>query len=344
MITMKKAMGWFFAFGLGVLVAVLVPKGVGPVSHKDSPSDEKAKESSGEGEHAAASRVQHGTNGETFLRIDAKTRERMGLQTAGLKVGVTRREGMALGRVLDPGTLASMVSDVEAASAAWEASTRDFERLRILHGQNQNVSARALEAAEASVRKDRIALEASKTKLATTWGLSIAQSTNLVEWVHKLTSQEAALVQVSVAQGDPIPESPVKATLYELGKESKSLTAEWIGTPFVVDPQTQGASYLFLVSSPVPKPGMPIKGWLELPGAEDPGWILPESSVIHHDGETFVYVQRSEELFERLGVQLERAVSEGWIAREGLNASVKLVVTGAQQLLSEESKGSGGEE
>ena len=51
-----------------------------------------------------------------------------------------------------------------------------------------------------------------------------------------------------------------------------------------------------------------------------------------------------EELFERKDVALERPLADGWFVEDGLQPKQKIVVTGAQQLLSEELKGPEGEE
>src|SRR3954471_4130552 len=53
------------------------------------------------------SRVQHTTNGETIIKLDAATQTLMGLQTAALEAAELNREVKAFDRVLDPATLGS---------------------------------------------------------------------------------------------------------------------------------------------------------------------------------------------------------------------------------------------
>ena len=65
---------------------------------------------------------------------------------------------------------------------------------------------------------------------------------------------------------------------------------------------------------------------------------------MRHEGEAFIYVQRSPGLFERRGVELEHPLEKGWFVAEGLKAGESIVISGAQQLLSTELKGEGGEE
>ena len=58
-----------------------------------------------------------------------------------------------------------------------------------------------------------------------------------------------------------------------------------------------------------------------------------------HNGATWIYLQTSEEKFQRTELALERPVEAGWFVRQGLKPEEKVVTAGAQQLLSEELKG-----
>jgi hypothetical protein len=86
-----------------------------------------------------------------------------------------------------------------------------------------------------------------------------------------------------------------------------------------------------------------VIAWLSLPGEPEKGVIVPRESVIRHEGEAFVYVQTGGEKFERKEIELEHPLSKGWFVGQ-LKPGTKLVITGAQQLLSEELKGEGGGE
>jgi len=57
-----------------------------------------------------------------------------------------------------------------------------------------------------------------------------------------------------------------------------------------------------------------------------------------------VYAQTSEDGFVRRAVRLDRPTREGWFVANGLAAGDRLVVTGAQQLLSAELAGSTAED
>jgi hypothetical protein len=108
-----------------------------------------------------------------------------------------------------------------------------------------------------------------------------------------------------------------------------------------VDVQAQGQSFLFLVkaaSTPL-APGAFVTALLQVPGEPVTGVIVPRAALLRHEGEVFVYLQTGEQTFERKAIELERPVENGWFVHEGLNPNDKLVTVGAQQLLSEETKG-----
>ena len=83
---------------------------------------------------------------------------------------------------------------------------------------------------------------------------------------------------------------------------------------------------------------------MELSNEPAKGVTAPNSSVIRHEGENFVYIQSGDDAFTRVGIELDRPSEGGWLVREGLQSGARVVIAGAQQLLSEELKGKGGEE
>jgi hypothetical protein len=67
--------------------------------------------------------------------------------------------------------------------------------------------------------------------------------------------------------------------------------------------------------------------------------IVPRDASLRHKGQVFVYLQMSDNTFQRKVIELGRPAGNGWFVAEGLKPQDKVVVVGAQQLLSEELKG-----
>lgn len=288
--------------------------------------------------------MQHGTNGQIFLKLDKEAQEHVGLKTVALAAATLAPEAKGYGRILDPAPFAAVVAEIAVARAALEASLKDHQRLKTLHGQNQNVSTRALEIAEAVVKRDQIALDAAQLRLAAAHGKALATQPDLPALIRALSAQEVALARIDLPLGEVLSTPPLGARLAAASANAVPFDAELLGPAPNTDPQVQGQGFLFLLKHASQPPGTALAGWLKIPGEAQAGVIVPREALLRHEGEVFVYVQTAAEMFERKEIELERPMVAGWFVREGLKPGDKLVVVGAQQLLSEELKGKGGEE
>lgn len=302
---------------------------------------QKAAEKPAEGaaEKKEESRVSHGTKGETIVKLDAGTQKLMGLQTAALAIAQLSPEIKAYGRVLDTSQLASLVADLSSANAASAASQAELDRLKTLAAQN-NASARALQAAEATAAHDQAQNEAIRLKLMGNWGSSIAGRQDLASFVRSLGSLDSALVQLNLSPDQALSQPPAAARIVMLSSETRPLEAQPVGPAPAVDPQVQGQGFLFLVS-PNPMrlaPGAAVTGFIDVPGEKQSGVAVPATAIVRHNGAAWVYLQTGDETFQRVEAKLERPLPDGWFVREGLKPEAKAVITGAQQLLSEELK------
>ena len=71
---------------------------------------------------------------------------------------------------------------------------------------------------------------------------------------------------------------------------------------------------------------------------------LPRSAFVRHEGSVWIYVQTESGSFERKRVELARPLADGYAIASGVTETDKVIVVGAQQLLSTEMQAAGGEE
>jgi len=64
---------------------------------------------------------------------------------------------------------------------------------------------------------------------------------------------------------------------------------------------------------------------------------------VRFNGTAWVYVQAASDTFRRTEVSLDHPLDQGWFIQGSLSLQDKVVIVGAQQLLSEERKGQGEE-
>jgi hypothetical protein len=209
-----------------------------------------------------------------------------------------------------------------------------------LAAQN-NASTRALQAAEAAAARDDAQTEATRLKLVAGWGNAIATRQDLPAFVRSLGSLDGALVQLSVPADQLLNHDPIGARIVNLSPEAKPLEAQFISRAASVDPQVQGQGFLFLIS-PNPSrlaPGAAVTGFIDVPGEKQAGVAVPRNAIVRQNGTAWIYVQTAADNFQRTEAKLERPLPDAWFVREGLKPEIKVVTTGAQQLLSEELKG-----
>jgi hypothetical protein len=307
------------------------------------------------GEHAAPDqkptekdtggpKVSRDTNGNAVIAINAQVQKDLGLQVKTPEAFQMSPELKGYGKVLDPASLAGLVTELAVAQAAYTASSSELVRLKTLEGQG-NASARALQTAEATAARDLVALQSARERLALSWGKVAADQKDLPAFVQSLTSLEAAVIRIDLPVGETLKASPLTARIITLA--GASAEAAFLEPARNVDPQTQGQGLLFLL-----KPnalgltfGQSVVGYLKIPGKPVAGVIIPRDAVVRTEGAGWIYVLNvAGDAFTRTEVALDHPTEAGWFVTKGATASDRVVVTGAHQLLSFELKGAGAEE
>ncbi len=330
-------------------------------------SKERTLESDRDKPVAAKSRASLNPNGQSVVTLDAETQQRIGLKAAPPKSSTISPEIKGYGRVLDPAPLAALVAELDSARAGSMASQKEFERLKLLREQN-NASERALQAAESSAQRDQILVESVRTRLISAWGAALGKRTDLNNLVESLAPMASVLVRIDLRAGEELPAAPGRARIVPMGAEDKlgngnstsvgrqengnspspyplpggegGIEAELVGPASSVDPQIQGQGFLYLVKSNSSRltPGMALSGYLPLPGEPLKGSVVPDSAVVRFSGHGWIYVQTGDQTFTRREIALDRRMEEGWFVSGGFSNNERVVISGAQALLSEEQK------
>src|SRR5262249_46111098 len=117
------------------------------------------------------------------------------------------------------------------------------------------------------------------------------------------------------------------------------IAARFLGAAPLASAQTQGQGLLFLLETNPPPPGTAVVGWLPMGGAGGAlqnGVLVPRVAVVRHAGGAFVYVQSGDDAFQRKQIELAHPLNNGFFLQEGLGPQDRVVIVGAQQLLSAE--------
>jgi multidrug efflux pump subunit AcrA (membrane-fusion protein) len=122
-----------------------------------------------------------------------------------------------------------------------------------------------------------------------------------------------------------------------LPEQGTAVGATLIGPAPEADPLTRHPAYLYRARAAWPGavPGTPVTALLS-DGEEVEGVLVPDAAVVQWEGLAWAYLRRGPGEFARVRVATGRPAKGGWIVGEPLEPGDTVVVTGVQELLSEE--------
>jgi hypothetical protein len=279
---------------------------------------------------------------ESALQLHPDQQAKAGFVVAAPKVVELQPETKAYGRVLDPMPLAAALAEIESAESTLAASTKALARAQTLQADGDNVSRQTVETARAAESRDRIQAVSARARLLAGWGPAVAARTDLPALVEALVMQKSALARLDLLADETSSLPPSLVRVSPLAGGSTPQTAELLGPAPSADPQVQGAAYFALLrEQPLPA-GTTLVAYLAHAGPAQKTVTVPRSAVIYHEGSSWIYVLGEKDTFHRRRIQLGLALADGFAVTEGLSEKERVLVVGAQQLLSNELQAAGG--
>jgi hypothetical protein len=263
-------------------------------------------------------------NGGPVVAIDSAEARRMGLETAVLASAsgapplrfpaqvIEEPERVAVVRAPVSGLLSG------PASARWPAIG---DRLEAGAEVGQVSDARPL----------ALPLGGTVTRIGARPGEIVAAGQLLLEVVDR--SRPAVRVVWDPAAGEP----PASVVLEPPGG-ARRVSARLIGPAPEADALTRRPAYLYRAERAWSgaTPGTPVSALAPSRAPAARGALVPDAAVVQWDGLAWAYRLRGAGTYERVAVPTDRPVADGWIAVHGLAAGDTVVITGAQELISEE--------
>jgi len=262
--------------------------------------------------------------------------------------------------------LSTARADLSASHASVSAAQTAYDRARALNADNKNVSDRAVQEAALKLAEEQAREAGLRTSVANLERATSATNpldgqlvtagqggevTEVLaqpgEWVEqgaplvRLQRFDRLLARVNLAVGDRLPSAAPAALLVPAGYENMApLPAVSAGVAAEADAHAQGLPLLFRLDRVYPglRPGIAVTARFTLPGTTGEGVLVPRSALVQYEGRLWVYIQTKPDRFTRRPVSADVPTAGGLLAAHGFAPGDRIVVTGAQTLLSEEFK------
>ena len=299
------------------------------------------------GEEAAvkteAVKITQNTNGETTVTLNVATQNRLGLAITNLVATEWSPEIKAFGRVVDPAPLLDLLTDFGKALMIFDASHQELERAKQLK-KDSNLSEKAFQETEAIYRQNFLAVMVARQKIEASWGKKFPEMFGEIVVPPGTPRKMNPEVDAATRPGNliridlPVGERGLNfssARIEPLSKAESPITANFFDALPVVDSQTQQRGILFWRQTGQLIPGEAVTAFIQSAVAPVSGVTIPANAILRHEGKAWIFCQTSETNFLRREISLDHAVDGGFFTAE-LSATNRVVMTGAQTLLSAE--------
>lgn len=277
-----------------------------------------------------------------------------GLVSQPLAAMTLQPETSTFGKVLDIQALLDLrarlrtaTAEVAVASAALHLAEKNRARIQALHDADI-IAGRELSQVEAQWQSDRTREEAARRHVEEIhrearhlWGDELAHLAldGHAELLDSLATHRRVLLQITLPTGVSLPPGQ-RAPLFVARDfdRAKAIRAELISAAPRTDELVQGETWFFHAAAEHLRAGMRVNVWVP-GGGKRHGVALPVSAIVWHAGRSWAYREDGDGVYTRLPVAGQPAGSQHLFIDSGLAPGMRVVVSGAQTLLSEEFRG-----
>jgi len=234
-------------------------------------------------------------NGQAILTLDQQTQSRLGLEITTLNTTVTRAQVTVPAVVLSVQELATFrnsyiatISQIEKDRVDIDVAQKEYARLKMLFDSNQNISEKALQSAEGSLRSLEADQRAAEQQLNLQGSVAEQQWGNVVsKWaidgspeLERVLTVREVLIQVTL----PFEQNYNASEALSVEIPGHTQSAATLISPFPrVDSRIQGRSFLYRASAqPDFTPGVNLLAHLAV-GKSMRGVVIPGSAVVWSD-------------------------------------------------------------
>jgi hypothetical protein len=271
------------------------------------------------------------------VTVDADLLQRLGIELAAVRESPDAAVADGLATVLDGAALAATLDEIAAAREDTNSQEQNVRRLQGLYDEGGNASRQALEAARAQLATSRARLTAAESRARADWGAALIGAHGAAPGgaLEELRRGQGALLRAEFAT--PV-QAPAQLHYSILATANNgAVAAQFLGMSRAPTQSTSGIAITLAVAAAdaeklALRPGTRLSVIATAPNATTVA-VVPASAAIADAGSLWCYVQRGNGRFDRVALDAEQRLADGYPATS-LRAGVRVVVRGAPLLLS----------
>jgi hypothetical protein len=271
------------------------------------------------------------------VKLASVTQAKLGLKSEPLRAKASAATVSGYVKVLDPGPLAQLDSDIDAADAAAQASAAELARSAALNKDGAVVATKTVEAARAQARADASKLALLRRRLGLEWGEGLARMSagQRAQLLSDIAAGKAALVRLDTPSGEGL--AGMKSVDLDLGPLG-AVRATVLGAARAADPRLISPGLFAIARGPGARSltvglSAPVKLAVS---ASVTGVVAPRAALLRSKGKTWVYVRTGGETFLRKEVEDARGDPSGLFVPAGFKPGEQVVTQGAAALFAAE--------
>lgn len=293
-------------------------------------------------------------DGSLVVKISKETQQFAGIKTALTENISVQSEDNAFSSVIDIEDLLAMRANYrntqarrKVINASYKNASQQLEQLKVLHKEAGNISARELQLAKSKRDEDKARIQAIdvelqniKDNMIQKWNTEISELALKIDSVifERLIKREEYIILVSLKAEQQLNLDTAFVFVNREDDRRNARKAYFISDAPFSDNTLQGETYFFRTHGDKLRVGMRLYVWLPNTGFTGKGVNIPAEAIVWYAGKPWAYVQVDEEHFSRRNLLNPIQASDSWLVTENFKVGDKIVVSGAQTLLSEEFK------
>jgi len=287
------------------------------------------------------------------VSLEEEVQKTLGLEIIQLKPSILHNENASFATRINLSPLLQQRSDyfahlshVEISQLKRNQAQAEVKRLKQL-ARNQAVSSRKLLTQQNQLAVYSAELKATKNKLNSLSSQFTSQwGATLTHWFLSENNQHFQKINTFKKHiyilylPSYILTAPKTIFIHPNNQRTQANKAQLISNAANFGNTQQAGNAFFYLADPTTPLSKRVNAWVPLNAEAESGVIIPQSALVWHLGQSFVYLQIDNENYQRIKINHKvRIDADHYFIQHELQTNDRLVSLGAQTLLSEEFRG-----